>query len=101
MSDCITDDDCDVFRTGAPAKNHCDWTAYPSTRRKVYRTLQRPCLLCCGEAAAVGTRVPPEAEVFEIVHNPRLLTCYALCQTCRTMPRQQQEPLIDAVLSLP
>ena len=38
--------------------DHVDWTVFPSARRKIHRTLARPCLLCCGETVAVATRVP-------------------------------------------
>ena len=77
-----------------------NWIAYTSTRRKIYRTLKRPCLLCCDTAAAVGTRVPADATVIEVVLNPMLLTCYALCQACRAIPHQQLESLVEAALSL-
>jgi hypothetical protein len=93
-------DDCIVVSTDALAKNRHDWTVFPSTRRKIYRTFKRPCLLCCGEAVAVQTRVAPDVLVVEVAHNARLLTCVPLCQTCRLMPCDQQQRLIDAALAL-
>jgi hypothetical protein len=73
---------------------------FSSTRCKLYRTLKCPCRLCCGEAAAVRTRVPIQAEFVEIIPHPRLRRYDAQYQSCRAMPPEQQEPLIEAALAL-
>ena len=73
---------------------------FSSPRRNIDRPLTSPGLLCCGEAAAVRTRVPAEAEFFEIVPHPRLLIYDARCLSCRAMPHEQQEALIEAALAL-
>jgi len=80
MSDCITDDDCDVFRTGAPAKNHCGLDGISLYPPQGLPHAAAPVFCCAWGGCRGGDACPPEAEVFEIVHNPRLLTCYALCQ---------------------
>ena len=73
---------------------------FSSPRRTIDRTLKCPGLLYCGEAAAVRTQGPAAAELFEIAHHPRLLLSYARCQSCRAMPHEQEEALIETVLAL-
>jgi len=64
---------------------------YPTTRRKIQCMLQAMplCLLCCDVAVYVGVSVPEGVTRWEVVCNPRLLTCYALCRTCHALPNTQ------------